>query len=98
ELCDDAGVDHVLDDGEPVALHPFEVTRELRGWVECHGASFLQGYIWRSSMRESSTRIDVARARFWAYPREPHGFQEPAHSQHLLDTWAAFFDEQLAAK
>jgi dipeptidyl aminopeptidase/acylaminoacyl peptidase len=35
---------------------------------------------------------------FWAYPREPHGFQEPAHVQHLMETWAAFFDEQLAAK
>ncbi|MEJ7597259.1 MAG: prolyl oligopeptidase family serine peptidase [Kofleriaceae bacterium] len=35
---------------------------------------------------------------FWAYPREPHGFQEPAHVQHLMETWAAFFDQQLAAK
>jgi len=32
---------------------------------------------------------------FWAYPREPHGFQEPAHQQHMLETWAAFLDEHL---
>jgi dipeptidyl aminopeptidase/acylaminoacyl peptidase len=32
---------------------------------------------------------------FWAYPREPHGFQEPAHVQHLLEIWAAFLDEHL---
>ena len=32
---------------------------------------------------------------FWAYPREPHGFQEPAHVQHMMETWAAFFDEHL---
>jgi dipeptidyl aminopeptidase/acylaminoacyl peptidase len=31
----------------------------------------------------------------WAYPREPHGFQEPAHVEHLMETWAAFFDEHL---
>ena len=35
---------------------------------------------------------------FWAYPREPHGFQEPAHFQHLMETWAGFFDQQLAAR
>lgn len=26
------------------------------------------------------------------YPREPHGFQEPAHSAHLFAHWAAWFD------
>jgi dipeptidyl aminopeptidase/acylaminoacyl peptidase len=26
------------------------------------------------------------------YPREPHGFREPAHSAHLLANWAAWFD------
>jgi len=31
----------------------------------------------------------------WAYPRESHGFQEPAHVQHMMETWAAFFDEHL---
>jgi hypothetical protein len=26
-------------------------------------------------------------------PREPHGFQEPAHVQYMMEIWAAFFDE-----
>ncbi len=36
--------------------------------------------------------VDVT---FWSYPREPHGFQEPAHNQHMLEVWAAFFDSHL---
>jgi dipeptidyl aminopeptidase/acylaminoacyl peptidase len=39
--------------------------------------------------------VDVT---FWAYPREPHGFQEPAHVEHFLELWGGFFDRQLAAK
>jgi dipeptidyl aminopeptidase/acylaminoacyl peptidase len=35
------------------------------------------------------------KVQFWAYPREPHGFQEPAHVAHMMETWAAFFDEHL---
>ena len=30
---------------------------------------------------------------FLAYPREPHGFQEPAHWVHMLSAWAAWFDQ-----
>lgn len=26
------------------------------------------------------------------YPREPHGFREPAHTAHLMAHWAAWFD------
>jgi len=26
------------------------------------------------------------------YPREPHGFREPAHQAHLVANWAAWFD------
>lgn len=29
--------------------------------------------------------------RLLAYPREPHGFQEPAHRAHLLGSWAAWY-------
>ncbi|MGN6105057.1 MAG: prolyl oligopeptidase family serine peptidase [Kofleriaceae bacterium] len=29
----------------------------------------------------------------WAYPREAHGFGEPAHVEHMMERWAAFFDE-----
>jgi dipeptidyl aminopeptidase/acylaminoacyl peptidase len=54
---------------------------------------FINGQILYRALRDSGTPVT-----FWAYPREPHGFQEPAHSEHLLATWAAFFDEQLAAK
>jgi dipeptidyl aminopeptidase/acylaminoacyl peptidase len=63
-----------------------------------HGESdervpFINGQILYRALRDSGTPVT-----FWAYPREPHGFQEPAHSEHLLETWAAFFDQQLAAK
>ena len=30
---------------------------------------------------------------FLAYPREPHGFQEPAHWVHMLSAWAAWFNQ-----
>jgi len=63
-----------------------------------HGESdervpFVNGQILYRALHDRGTPVT-----FWAYPREPHGFQEPAHSEHLLATWAAFFDEQLAAK
>lgn len=28
---------------------------------------------------------------FWAYPREPHGFREPAHVRHMLERWAEWY-------
>ena len=31
--------------------------------------------------------------KFYAYPREPHGFQEPAHLVHRLDTWLRWYDQ-----
>jgi dipeptidyl aminopeptidase/acylaminoacyl peptidase len=30
--------------------------------------------------------------KFYAYPREPHGFQEPAHQIHRLETWLHWYD------
>jgi dipeptidyl aminopeptidase/acylaminoacyl peptidase len=27
----------------------------------------------------------------YAYPREPHGFEEPAHSRHMLEAWIAWY-------
>ncbi|MEC9374594.1 MAG: S9 family peptidase [Planctomycetota bacterium] len=33
--------------------------------------------------------------RMLAYPREPHGFREPAHTAHMLDAWAAWYNEHL---
>jgi dipeptidyl aminopeptidase/acylaminoacyl peptidase len=29
---------------------------------------------------------------FWAYPRENHGFREPAHVAHMLTQWALWLD------
>ncbi len=31
--------------------------------------------------------------KFYAYPREPHGFQEPAHLVHRLETWLHWYDQ-----
>lgn len=28
---------------------------------------------------------------FWSYPREPHGFREPAHTRHMLERWAHWY-------
>lgn len=36
--------------------------------------------------------VEVA---MWAYPREGHGFQEPAHVAHRLEVWAAWYDARL---
>ncbi|MGH9887278.1 MAG: alpha/beta hydrolase family protein, partial [bacterium] len=53
---------------------------------------FVNGQILYRALRDRG--VDVT---FWAYPREPHGFQEPAHTEHFLELWGAFFDQQLAA-
>lgn len=36
------------------------------------------------------------RTRFLSYPREPHGFTEPAHTMHMLQAWADWYAAQLA--
>ena len=54
---------------------------------------FINGQILYRALRDRGVNVT-----FWAYPREPHGFQEPAHVEHFLELWAAFFDQQLAAK
>jgi dipeptidyl aminopeptidase/acylaminoacyl peptidase len=33
-----------------------------------------------------------AEVRFWAYPREDHGFVEPAHRVHYVRAWADWYD------
>ncbi len=40
----------------------------------------------------SDLGVDVT---MWAYPREPHGFREPAHIQHMFEVWGAFNDARL---
>ena len=38
--------------------------------------------------------VDVT---FWAYPREDHGFVEPAHRVHYVRAWADWYDAHAAA-
>lgn len=33
---------------------------------------------------------------FLAYPREPHGFREPAHVEHMLSAWATWYQDHLS--
>jgi dipeptidyl aminopeptidase/acylaminoacyl peptidase len=54
---------------------------------------FVNGQILYRALHDRGVNVT-----FWAYPREPHGFQEPAHVEHFLELWATFFDQQLAAK
>lgn len=35
--------------------------------------------------------------RFLAYPREPHGFTEPAHTAHMLGAWADWYADHLTS-
>lgn len=51
---------------------------------------FVQAQILYRALADRGTKV-----AFWAYPREPHGLQEPAHVEHMMATWAAFFDEHL---
>ncbi len=56
-----------------------------------HGQSdervpFTQGQILHRALRDVGVEVE-----FLAYPREPHGFQEPAHVAHMLEAWAAWF-------
>jgi dipeptidyl aminopeptidase/acylaminoacyl peptidase len=48
---------------------------------------FSQGQILFRALSDVGCEVE-----FLAYPREPHGFQEPAHWVHMLDAWAAWFD------
>jgi dipeptidyl aminopeptidase/acylaminoacyl peptidase len=48
---------------------------------------FSQGQILHRALSDVGCEVE-----FLAYPREPHGFQEPAHWVHMLSAWAAWFD------
>ena len=47
---------------------------------------FTQGQILYRALRDVGVEVELL-----AYPREPHGFQEPAHVAHMLGAWAAWF-------
>lgn len=48
---------------------------------------FVQGQILYRALQDAGCEVE-----FFAYPREPHGFQEPAHVEHSLTQWAAWYD------
>jgi dipeptidyl aminopeptidase/acylaminoacyl peptidase len=48
------------------------------------------GKILFRALEDAGTEVE-----FLVYPREPHGFREPAHVQHMLSAWAAWFDSHL---
>lgn len=42
--------------------------------------------------------LDVGcEVELYAYPGEPHGFEDPRHVIHVLETWAGWYDRHLAA-
>lgn len=47
----------------------------------------MQGLLVYRALSDMGCEVKLLR-----YPREPHGFREPAHSAHLLANWAAWFD------
>ncbi|MBS1108503.1 MAG: uncharacterized protein H6Q88_495 [Anaeromyxobacteraceae bacterium] len=47
---------------------------------------FSQGQILFRALSDVGCEVE-----FLAYPREPHGFQEPAHWVHMLEAWADWF-------
>lgn len=48
---------------------------------------FSQGQILFRALSDVGCEVE-----FLAYPREPHGFEEPAHWVHMLDAWGDWFD------
>jgi dipeptidyl aminopeptidase/acylaminoacyl peptidase len=47
---------------------------------------FMQGQILYRALRDVGCEVE-----FLAFPREPHGFQEPAHAVHLLRAWSDWY-------
>jgi dipeptidyl aminopeptidase/acylaminoacyl peptidase len=47
---------------------------------------FMQGLILYRALRDVGCEVELL-----AFPREPHGFQEPAHAVHLLRAWADWY-------
>lgn len=47
----------------------------------------MQGMLVYRALSDMGCEVKLLR-----YPREPHGFREPAHQAHLVANWAAWFD------
>lgn len=57
-----------------------------------HGQSddrvpFPQGQTLYRALSDSGVEVEML-----AYPREPHGFREPAHTRHMLEAWAEWYE------
>ena len=57
-----------------------------------HGQSddrvpFPQGLTLYRALSDGGVEVEM-----YAYPREPHGFREPAHSRHMLEAWTAWYE------
>lgn len=52
--------------------------------------AFMHGTMLYRALRDADTEV-----KFWAYPREPHSFREPAHIAHMLEAWAGWYDAHL---
>lgn len=74
--------------------NPIRYAKDMRTpTLILHGQSddrvhFLNGLTLYRALTDVGTPV-----KFVAYPREPHGFQEPAHLVHRLETWTRWYDE-----
>jgi len=72
--------------------NPLRFLREARTpTLIVHGQAdervpFMQGQMLYRALRDVGCEVE-----FLAFPREPHGFQEPAHQAYLLRAWAAWY-------
>jgi len=51
---------------------------------------FMQGLTLYRALKDVGCEV-----KFLAFPREPHGFKEPAHIAYRLDKWAEWYDTHL---
>lgn len=52
--------------------------------------AFVNGQMLYRALEDAGCEVEM-----FAYPRENHGFSEPAHVEHMLGAWAAFYDARL---
>ncbi len=51
---------------------------------------FMQGITLYRALKDVGCEV-----KFLAFPREPHGFEEPAHDAYMLNKWAEWYDTHL---
>ncbi|MCA9611099.1 MAG: prolyl oligopeptidase family serine peptidase [Myxococcales bacterium] len=52
--------------------------------------AFVNGQMLYRALEDAGCEVEM-----YAYPRENHGFHEPAHVEHVLTAWAAWYDAHL---